>query len=169
MTIAETLLTEFDHEMAITRRLLERVPEEQFGWQPHQKSMSLGRLASHLSEIPEWGYEACAVDELDMAPDGAEPHKPHVHTSRVELLAAFDANITKARAAIVGTDDAAMERGWTLKGGGQTYFTMPKIAVLRAWVMNHNVHHRGQLSVYLRLLGVPVPAIYGPSADESGG
>ncbi len=169
MTIAESLLPEFDHEMATTRRLLERVPEDRFAWQPHEKSMTLGRLASHLSEIPEWGYEACASDEIDVAPDGKEPPKPHVHTARDDVLAAFDANVTKARAAIAGTDDATMMRGWSLKGGGQTYFTMPKIAVLRSWVMNHNVHHRGQLSVYLRLLDVPVPAIYGPSADERGG
>jgi len=166
MTIAESLLPEFDHEMATTRRLLERVPEDRFGWQPHEKSMTLGRLASHLSEIPDWGYEACSVDELDIPPDAL---KPRVHATRMELLSAFDASTAKARAAIAGTDDAAMMRGWTLKGGGQTYFTMPKLSVLRLWVLNHAVHHRGQLSVYLRLLGVPVPAIYGPSADERGG
>lgn len=169
MTIADSLLPEFDHEMATTRRLLERVPEDRFAWQPHGKSMTLGRLASHLSEIPEWGYEACTADEIDVAPEGKEPPKPHVHTARGTLLAAFDTNVAKAREAIAGTDDANMMRGWSLKGGGQTYFTMPKIAVLRAWVLNHNVHHRGQLSVYLRLLDVPVPSIYGPSADERGG
>jgi uncharacterized damage-inducible protein DinB len=169
MTIAESLLPEFDHEMATTRRLLERVPEDRFGWRPHEKSMTLGRLASHLAEMPDWGYEVCTGDEIDLAPQGAEPQKPAVHTARAELLAAFDAAVAKAREAIARTDDATMMRDWSAKGGDQTYFTMPKVAVLRAWVLNHNVHHRGQLSVYLRLLDVPVPAIYGPSADERGG
>jgi uncharacterized damage-inducible protein DinB len=169
MTLADALLPEFDHEMATTRRLLERVPEHRFDWQPHEKSMTLGRLASHLSEIPDWGFEACTGDEIDVAPEGKERPKPHVHESRFDLLNAFDANVAKARDAIARTDDATMMRDWSLKGGGQTYFTLPKIAVIRAWVMNHNVHHRGQLSVYLRLLDVPVPSIYGPSADERGG
>lgn len=166
MSLAQSLLPEFDHEMASTRKALERVPEAKFGWKPHEKSMTLGRLASHLAELPAWTASTFDVDELDLAPPGGGGYKPVEHKTRQQVLDHFDAMAAKGRAALAGAADAEFFKPWTLKNGGQTVFTMPKVAVLRSFVMNHMIHHRGQLTVYLRLNDVPVPSIYGPSADE---
>jgi uncharacterized damage-inducible protein DinB len=168
MSISATLLPEFDHEMAGTRRELERIPEDKFGWKPHEKSMTLGRLSAHLAEIPSWGSETIAKDSLDMAPPGAPPYKPPVYTKREEILAVFDKNVKAAREALAEATDEHLMGGWTLLMGGNKLFTLPRAAVLRTWVLNHNVHHRAQLGVYLRLNEIAVPAIYGPSADEQG-
>lgn len=167
MTIAASLLPEFDQEMASARRMLERVPDGKTDWRPHEKSMPLGRLATHLGELPQWASNAVTLDELDIAPPDAGPFVPTILEKTSEILELFDKNVAEARGHIAGADDATMTRGWTFKVGGQDAFTLPKIAVIRSFVMNHLIHHRGQLSVYLRLLGQPLPAIYGPSADES--
>ena len=165
MTIAETLLPEFDREMATTRRLIERVPEERLAWKPHEKSMSLAALSEHLGQLALWGrmtITAAGVDLEQMTrPPGYQPL-----ASRAALLAHFDDEVKACRAALVGRTDAELMAPWTLSRGAQTFFTMPKATCWRTFVMNHVVHHRGQLSVYLRLLDVPLPSIYGPSADE---
>ncbi len=164
MSISETLLPEFDREMGVTRRLLERLPDDQFSWKPHDKSMTLGRLAEHLADMPEWARLAI----LDRGSDMAEP-RPAGYTapaSRAAVLTIFDKNVAAARAALNGRTDAELMAPWTLKAQGKEIFTMPKAMVLRGFVMNHTIHHRGQLSVYLRLQNVPVPSMYGPSADE---
>ena len=163
MALAAALLPEFDHEMANTRKTLERVPEDRFGWKPHEKSMTLGRLTSHIAELPRWGAVTFERDFLDLAhPEG----HALVATSRAAALQAFDANVAAARAALAAAGDEYLLQPWTLRMGDKTIFTLPRIAVLRAMVMNHMIHHRAQLGVYLRLNDVPVPSIYGPSADE---
>ncbi|MCC6931451.1 MAG: DinB family protein [Gemmatimonadaceae bacterium] len=167
MSIAQSILPEFDHEMATTRKLLERAPEAQFGWKPHEKSMSLGQLANHLAALPFWGVVTMKEVELDMNPPGGEGYKTPRLATVAEILAAFDDNVGKARAAIASSGDADFMVAWSLKNAGHTIFTMPRIAVLRTFVINHEIHHRGQFSVYLRLHNVPVPSIYGPTADES--
>jgi uncharacterized damage-inducible protein DinB len=162
MNISQGLLPEFDQEMAGTRKSLERVPEGKTEWQPHPKSMTLGRLAGHLAELPTWVVETIKRDELSL--NGQ--YTPFISSSPKELLAMFDAKVAEARALIQSASDEDLMKPWTLKVRGQTAFTMPKIAVLRGMVMNHIIHHRGQLTVYLRLNDVPVPSLYGPSADE---
>lgn len=161
------MLPEFDHEMANTRKTLERVPEEKFAWKPHEKSMAMGRLASHIAEIPGWVGFTLESDSFDTnPPDGQTTYQPMLATSRTELLEAFDRNIAAARAALAAVEDQKIMESWSLLSGGKVVFTMPKIAVQRSFVMNHLIHHRAQLGVYLRLNDVPVPALYGPSADE---
>lgn len=166
MGMSDALLPEFDHEMATTRTALERVPEDKFGWKPHEKSMTFGRLASHLAEIPMWGFMTMDRTELDLAPPGAPPYQPKALTSRDEILAMFDKNVADARAALVKAADSDYMTSWSLLKGGQTLMTMPRIAVLRSFVLNHTVHHRAQLGVFLRLNELSVPSTYGPSADE---
>ena len=162
MPIVDALLPEFDHEMTTTRKVLERVPEDKFDWKPHAKSFSLGALAAHVAALPSWGAEALTLTEIDIA--GSQP--PAAPPSKVELMATFDANVATTRSALAGKTDGELMATWTLKRGGKAIFSMPKANVLRSFVLSHLIHHRGQLSVYLRLLDVPVPSIYGPSADE---
>jgi uncharacterized damage-inducible protein DinB len=160
--LVETLLPEFDHEMTMTRKVLERVPDDKREWKPHPKSFALGALATHVANLPTWGSETLNKSEIDVggtAPLAAFP-------STRETLAAFDTNVTAARAALAGKTDAELAGMWSLRRNGKTIFSMPKAAVLRSFVLSHLIHHRAQLTVYLRLLDVPVPAIYGPSADE---
>ncbi len=166
MSIAQALVPEFDHEMQTTRTMLERVPEGQKDWKPHEKSMSMGQLAAHIGEVPMWVAPTLTGTELDMNPPGGEPYQSPGFTTVADLLAGFDASVRSAREAITGTSDADFMVNWSLKNGGEVFFTMPRVAVIRSFVMNHLIHHRGQLSVYLRLTGVPVPSTYGPSADE---
>jgi uncharacterized damage-inducible protein DinB len=166
MTLSEGLLPEFDQEMASTRKTLERVPEGQFGWKPHEKSMTLGRLASHVAESPGWAATTIETDSLDLASPGAPPFKPITADTRQEVLAIFEKNIAAARAAIAGASDDHLAKPWSLLMGGKTILTLPRMSVLRTFVMNHTIHHRAQLGVYLRLNNIPLPAIYGPSADE---
>jgi len=163
MSIAQGLLAEFDMEMASTRRMLERLPEDKMEWTPDPKSMSMGRLAAHVAEMPGWGALTLSTDQLDFA-TGA--YQPAVAKTRAEALAILEKNAGAARAAIAAASDADFMKPWTLRAGDQVFFTMPKVAVIRGMVMNHTIHHRGQLTVYYRLTGVPVPALYGPSADE---
>lgn len=147
--------------MGSTRRLLERVPDDKLGWKPHAKSMSMGGLATHLSNLPFWS--AAILKEASFDLDGA-PHMVELG-SRADILAHFDDTTRSARAAMDRSDAEWMAR-WTLKRGDQEVFSMPRAGAFRTFVMSHMIHHRGQLSVYLRLNDIPVPAIYGPSADE---
>jgi len=165
MSIAQGLLAEFDMETASTRRTLERLPEDKLDWTPDPKSMSLGRLAAHVAEMPGWAAMTMNTDELDFAKGS---YVPAVATSREQILKIADENAAAARAAIAAASDADFMKPWSLRQGDQIFFTMPKIAVIRGMVMNHTIHHRGQLTVYYRMNGVPVPALYGPSADEPG-
>jgi uncharacterized damage-inducible protein DinB len=167
MPISDSVLYEFDHEMANTRKMLERVPEDRLDFKPHPKSWHLGGLATHLSNVPSWTVFTMRQDSLDYAPPGAPPYKTPEVTSKADLLATFDKNTSDARAAISESSDEQFKQPWTLLAGGQPIFTMPRLDVLRSMIMNHSIHHRGQLSLYLRLLDVPVPGMYGPSADEA--
>ncbi|MGH9930811.1 MAG: DinB family protein [Pyrinomonadaceae bacterium] len=167
MALSESLLPEFDNEMAGTRKTLERVPYDKFDWKPHEKSMAMGGLATHLSNIPTWAIYTIGQDSLDLAPGGKPMPPMEIARSQAELLTTFDTNVMKARAAIASASDAELFKLWSLMSNGKTMLTMPKIVVLRNFVMNHLIHHRAQLGVYLRLNDIPVPSIYGPSADEN--
>lgn len=165
MAIAETILPEFDHETATTRTLLERVPEDKAEWKPHAKSMSLGHLAMHIANIPTWASITLERKEFDTNPiDGPRMTTP-AFESAVRLLHLYDANVSASRALLARTTDPEFMVQWTLKSGGRSMFSMPRVAVFRSFILNHAVHHRGQLSVYLRLLDVMIPNIYGPTAD----
>ena len=165
MTIAETLLPELDQEMASTRRLLERVPTEKGEWKPHPKSMGMGELAQHIANIVRYAEAVCARSELDFASPAAQPYRSS-YESTAKLIEFFDRNVILARQAIGDTGDPAMRETWTLRVGPKTIFSVPRGAALRTFILSHLIHHRGQLSVYLRLNDVPLPSIYGPSADE---
>jgi uncharacterized damage-inducible protein DinB len=163
MSLVDSLLPEFDHEMATTRRVLDRVPEAEFGWKPHERSMSLGELSGHLSTIPWWCSAVTDASSLDLDTVEAKPKTPPSHSA---MLNEFDRVVARARADLAKSTDAELLGPWTLKKGIQEFFTIPRITAIRTWVMNHSIHHRGQLTVYLRELNVSLPAIYGPSADE---
>lgn len=165
MAIRDSLLPEYDHELATTRRLLERVPDADLSWKPHERSMTLGELAGHIANLPFWCRMTLetTVLELDSLGDDVRVSPP---ASREGLLRDFDTKRDGARTALAATSDSELLTPWTLKKGGHELFTMPKISAIRTFVMNHLIHHRGQLSVYLRLRNVPVPAMYGPTADE---
>lgn len=165
MSISDVLIPEFDQEMSTTRRLLERVPTDKFGWKPHDKSMEMGRLASHLATLPGWTGVTLNTPELDFA---TSPYNPPKATTAEELLAIFDQEVAQARAGLAAAKDETFFEPWTLRNGDHKIFTLPKAAVMRSFVISHIIHHRGQLSVYLRLNDIPVPSIYGPSADEGG-
>jgi uncharacterized damage-inducible protein DinB len=166
MAFKDTILPEFDMEMDNTRRTLERVPDEKFPWQPHAKSGTLGWMAGHISNIPIWGLMTMKQDSLNLAPStGSAPVMPKPANLK-ELLGNFDKNRADLRAALASADDAAYAKPWTLFMGDRELFREPRAAVLRRMVFNHIIHHRGQLTMYLRLLDAPVPGLYGPSADE---
>jgi uncharacterized damage-inducible protein DinB len=162
MAIKDGLLADFDHEMGTTRRLLERVPEDKLAWKPHEKSMSLGALATHVSRIPTWGAIILNEPHFDLA---ETPPPIQELTSCAAILASFDDARAKTRSSM-DKIDGEYSSLWTLKRGGQQVFSVPRVAAFRSFVLHHIIHHRGQLSVYLRMNDVPVPAIYGPSADE---
>ena len=162
-SIAAGLIAELENEGATTRKLLERIPAETFDWKPHEKSMTMGRLASHVAEMHSWAVTTVKEPELDFAKFDYKPFEPK---STEDLVGLFDKCYNDAVEAIRGAADEIWFEPWSLKNGETTYFTMPKIAVMRGMVLNHIVHHRGQLSVYLRENNIPVPAMYGPSADE---
>jgi uncharacterized damage-inducible protein DinB len=162
MSIKDGLLADFDHEMGTTRRLLERLPDDRLSWKPHPRSMTLGGLATHLSNIPHWGGTILNDPSFDLA--GAPPPLAE-KTSRAEILAAFD-EVCRQTRAMMDRTDAEYQGLWTLKRGGVQMFSVPRVAAFRSFVLHHVIHHRGQLSVYLRMNEVPIPAIYGPSADE---
>lgn len=156
------MIPEFDHEFAETRRALERVPEDKFDWKPHEKSFSLHQLAGHVAEIPQWVPVTLQMDLFDLD----EPYERVVPETKEEILAHFDQGVAAARALIESATGDQLMSTWSMKKGGEVTLSMPKAAVLRSFILNHNVHHRAQLGVYLRMLDVPVPSHYGPSADE---
>ena len=166
MSIAQSMLPEFDHEMATTRKFLACVPEGKHEYRPHPRSMTLARLAGHVAELPGWGATTITTAELDFAPVGGPTFQPTFFTTRSAMLDLFDANVASARAALQQVSDADLLVTWTLKSGGRQLLAMPRIAVLRSMVMNHIIHHRAQLGVYLRLLDIAIPGSYGPSADD---
>jgi uncharacterized damage-inducible protein DinB len=166
MSIAQAMLPEFDHEMALTRKCIERVPDDKFSYRPHQKSMPMGMLMSHLVEMVGWTAPTIAEDEFDMNPPGGQPYKTHEYPNVKEALLAFDKNVSEGRKALAGASDETLVKNWLFKNQGAVLMTMPKIACIRGFVMNHIIHHRAQLGVYFRLNDIPVPSIYGPSADE---
>ena len=167
MSIAESLLPEFDQEMTVTRKHLERTPAAHADWKPHAKSMTLGGLAVHIAEVPSWITSTLARTELDLNPPGGPAYVSPKFQSVPALLALFDDHVKRGRAAIVAASDKDFMVPWSLKSGGTVFFTMPRIAVIRSFVMNHMIHHRGQFTVYLRLKDVAVPSSYGPTADET--
>jgi uncharacterized damage-inducible protein DinB len=164
MPLIDSLLPEFDREMGLTRRALERVPDGQFEFKPHPTSVTLGRLAEHLTEMPQWATITMTQDGIEMTTERPSDYvRP---ATRAAVLAQFDSHLKAGRANVAGKTDGEFNAPWTLKAGGKEVFTMPKAAVMRNFVLNHMIHHRGQLLVYLRMLGVAVPSIYGPSGDE---
>jgi uncharacterized damage-inducible protein DinB len=165
MGLSEGLLAEFDQEMASTRRTLERIPADKLTWKPHEKSMGLGRLAGHLAELPGFGLRMIQVDSFNFANRPAG-QKPLVAESQKHVLEIFDKNVAALREAIAGVSDADLAKNWTLAAGDKKIYDGPRMGALRRMLMNHMIHHRAQLGVYLRLNGVPVPSVYGPSADE---
>ena len=162
-TFAAGLLPELDHELETTRKCLERVPFAKFDWKPHDRAMSLGQLATFLAVLPSWITITLGQTSLDL---GSAPQAPPAPASYEALLGLFDANAAAARGALQGASDEHLRQPWTLLQGGKTLLVQPRVAVLRFFALNHLIHHRGQLTVYLRLNDVSVPAIYGPSADE---
>lgn len=163
MTIKDLVLAEFDHEMGTTRRLLERVRDDTLAWKPHERSSSMGALASHLAGIPRWADVILRERFFDLA-RASIPTDPG--SSREEILALFESTVRQCRAAATEASEADYLAIWSLRREDQELFSLPRVAALRTFVLNHIIHHRGQLSVYLRLNGIAVPAIYGPSADE---
>jgi uncharacterized damage-inducible protein DinB len=161
--IATSLINEMKNEIDSTRKCLERLPAESFSWKPHEKSMELGRLASHIAEMFGWTKPTIQNSELDFATMDYKPFEPKTTAELVEFL---EKQATEALETLADTPDEAFMETWSLRNGEQVYFTLPKVAVMRSFVLNHIYHHRGQLTVYMRLLDVPVPGIYGPSADE---
>lgn len=168
MPIAQALLPEFDHEMASTRECLSRIPADKLEWKAHERSWTLRELATHLANLPKWTVMTLAEESFDMEPVGGELAKEDPVGSVADAVAMFEANVAAARGAIAAASDEQMMASWSLLKGGEEVLSMPRIAVLRSFIMNHAIHHRAQLTVYLRLNDVPVPALYGPSADEAG-
>ena len=165
MNIIDALIQELQQESATTRKVLERVPREHFGWKPHEKSMTMGQLSSHLAENLSWCEGTMKEDVwlMDMA-----TYKPYVAASTEDLLATFDQNLAKALDAMKGASNEHMMKMWAMKTpDGNTIFSMPRVVVIRSFVLNHTYHHRGQLTVYLRLKDIPLPQVYGPTADET--
>jgi len=163
MTISQQMLAELQAEAITTRKMLALFPFEKSDYKPHEKSMSMGNLARHIAEIYGWAKECVQDDELDFA---KADFVPEVLTSTEELLALFDKRLATSKAILENTSDEEMAKPWTMRSGETIYFTMPKTQVMRTWVLNHSVHHRAQLGVYLRMLDIPIPGSYGPSADE---
>jgi len=163
MSQNRAFIAELQMEAASTRKMLERVPTDKNDWKPHEKSMKLGRLSSHIAELPGWIAMVVTTDELDLS---KMDYKPTIATSTEELTALHDTHVNKAIAALESTPDEDFEKMWTLRRGEDVIFAMPKKVVLRSMAYSHMIHHRGQLSVYLRLSGIPIPGMYGPSYDE---
>ncbi|HEV7622111.1 MAG TPA: DinB family protein [Flavisolibacter sp.] len=163
--ISQAIIPEIEQEASATKKMLERVPNDQFGWKPHEKSMALGRLAVHVAELPGWITMTIKTNELDFS---TWKYDPAVVDSAEELVQVFEKNIKTAVDTLKATSDEELMKPWTMRNGDHIFFTMPRIAVIRTFSMNHLIHHRAQMSVYLRLQNIPVPGMYGPSADEKG-
>ncbi|MDT7777938.1 MAG: hypothetical protein QOC99_450 [Acidobacteriota bacterium] len=163
MSLSEPLAAELKYEATTTRKMLERVPQDKLAWKPHEKSMTLGRLAGHIAELPSLLTPALTTDELDFASGNFKPFDP---TSVPELLEKFDKTVEGAVELLKDQTDEHLKQPWRLRRGEQVLFEMPRVAVVRSMALSHVIHHRGQLSVYLRMLDVPLPSVYGPTADE---
>ena len=163
MSLNRLLIAELQQEAANTRKMLERVPVSNNDWKPHDKSMKLGRLAMHVAELPGWITMIMATDELDFA---KFDYKPTMPGTLEDLLAKHDESVEQAIAILESCIDQDFDKMWTMRNGDKVFFTLPKKVVLRSWAYSHLYHHRGQLSVYMRLLDIPVPGMYGPSADD---
>jgi uncharacterized damage-inducible protein DinB len=166
MTIGQMMLGEFDQEMQNTRKTLERCPDDKWNWKPHDKSGTVGWLAGHIATMPGWTAVTLTTDQLDYAPVDGPAYQPPKTDNRKELLAVFDKSAAEARTALSTVSDQEIMKPWKLLAGGKEILTLPRVACLRGMIFNHIIHHRAQLTVYYRLLGIPVPALYGPSADE---
>jgi uncharacterized damage-inducible protein DinB len=166
MSYAASLLPEFDREMASTRKVLERIPDNKLDWKAHPKSNTMGWNANHLADLPGWSVSILTEPGYDFAPVGGKQYQMPALKSTKEIVALFDRNVASARKAIESLKDESLGDPWTLRGGDRVIFTMPRVAVIRGFLMNHIIHHRAILSVYLRLNDIPVPALYGPSGDE---
>jgi uncharacterized damage-inducible protein DinB len=168
MTTTETLLREFDFEFPATRKFLAVIPDDKLTWKPHEKSMELGRLAWHLSDFPDWLTNTVTKDELILNPeDFPKMRNLWKGKTREAILARFDADSRVARENLSAVPEEAWPRNWKMEAGGQTWLDEPRIDVYRKWVISHQAHHRAQFGLYLRLNGIPIPGVYGPSADES--
>ncbi|HUL73078.1 MAG TPA: DinB family protein [Vicinamibacterales bacterium] len=165
MTLKDWLLPEFDHEMAITRRLLERVPDAAFDWKPHDKAFGLGSLATHIAVLPHWGLAILNHDKHDMP--GTNGQSTPARATRADVLDLFDRHVAEVRRGLVNCNDADLAAPWTLTQSGRVVMSMPRASAFRSFLLSHVIHHRGQLSIYLRMQNVPLPPIYGPSADET--
>ncbi len=166
MTYSETALPEFDHEMAGTRKVIERIPDDMLDWKAHPKSNTISWNANHLADLPGWAVSIMTESGYDFAPpDGPRYQTPSFKTTK-EILALFDANVAKARQSLTLLKDESLDDPWTLRGGEKVIFTMPRRAVIRSFLLNHMIHHRAILAVYLRLNDIAVPGLYGPSGDE---
>ena len=166
MSIADVMVAEFEHEMYSTRQLLELVPADKSNFKPHAKSWNLGDLSVHIANLPVWAVMTINDTELDLNPPGGPTWTPPTYSSPAATVAQFDENVKNAKTAIGETSDEAMMVTWTLKNGGEHVLAMPRVAVLRTFVLNHMIHHRGQLTVYLRMCDVALPSTYGPTADN---
>lgn len=167
MSIPEALgkrfLAEISHEAVSTRKMFERLPADKLTWKPHEKSMDLGRLAGHIVEMINWVKLVIETDGIDFA---SYPYTPKKYESADELVADFDRSLAQAGAALDSVEDSVMGQNWVMRNGEKIFCDLPKAVVIRSFSMNHVYHHRGQLSVFMRILDIPVPSIYGPSADE---
>jgi uncharacterized damage-inducible protein DinB len=166
MSFAQMILPEFEQEMAGTRKTIERIPNDKIDWKAHPKSNTMGWVGSHLAEIPGWVEGTLTQPKWDFSPPGEEPYRTPDFRTHEAMLAEFDKNVAAAKKAIAATSDEAFLVPWTLLFQGQELFTMPRIAVIRGFVISHTIHHRAYLCSYLRLNDIPVPALYGPSGDE---
>jgi uncharacterized damage-inducible protein DinB len=163
MKLSELLTKEIQQEAASTRKILKAVADEHFGWKPHEKSMTLGRMATHIAELPHWIIRVMGSDDFDMA---AQPYQPVVCENNAQLLQFFEEKLSAALEGLQTADNDALAQQWTFRRGEMVIAQSSRYEAIRSWMMNHQVHHRGQLSVYLRLLDIPVPGMYGPSADD---
>jgi uncharacterized damage-inducible protein DinB len=161
--LSQSFILELKQEAASTKKILERVPEGQFNWKPHEKSMTLGRLTTHVAELPGFLNSILLMDDFDFAKGD---YKASHATTPEELMKVFQQKIDEVVQTLQNTSDEKMQGSFTLRSGGHVIATLPRMVAIRSMAMNHILHHRGQLSVYLRLLGIPVPGLYGPSADE---
>ena len=166
MSYAEAHLPEFDQEMASTRKVLERIPDDKLDWRAHPKSNTMGWNANHLADLPGWGVSILTQPGFDFAPPGGQRYQTPTLKTTKEIVALFDRNVANARKALAAVKDESVNDMWTLRGGERVIFTMPRAAVYRSFLMNHIIHHRAILCVYLRLNDIPVPGLYGPSGDE---
>jgi uncharacterized damage-inducible protein DinB len=159
----QPFIAELKHEAASTKRMLERVPDDKFDWKPHEKSMSLGRLSSHVAELPGFMNSILTMDEFDFAKGH---YKSSITKTSQELMDTFQQKLDEVVETLQNTSDEKMQSNFTLRSGEHVFATVPRIVAIRSMAMNHIIHHRGQIAVYLRLLDIPVPGLYGPSADE---